>query len=478
MAGIVYKTIVGPVVPVEVTRSLTESNYTAVTPGTKTLYLKTGVGANDKIRYGLTTDVSASQYSPHLSLSNTSYYIARQTTYYTESYSEHTYESVETEEQVTTTQTTRESWYYNNAVIQTTSSTQVDNVVRLTAYVYEMTSSNIGGRLYRTLTMLRTSYYSNNKYYYFSTTDKTTTHSATANGLTYKFSTTIVNDSYTNYNLNPPEEKYWYLNPTNNLAYSYAAGYTVSGQKVEAYRTNITAYISADMIAHSGAYQNTLPGVPSSIHHGGGYTHKSQTTQTTSSRRYSGTVSTFAYKNGTANPSYSNQDIFTKLSNRVGSTQYGSRVFSTTTTASKTYNSYTNYSSVKNVTGYSSKTYPQTSWLPTFGLWITSATITISRVSYTQKTNGSKWAKGDKYLPLNSSYASFTSTQTYSRYSISYLSLTTNTRSASAYVTTNRTYTSRESQYNVNTTVTVSETVTVTEMEPVTTTSMSNNVNV
>ena len=70
MAGIVYKRS-GTI------QSLTGSEYTAVTPGNKTLYLQTGANATDRIAYGLTTDVTASGYSPAFMIAGTKHYIAK-----------------------------------------------------------------------------------------------------------------------------------------------------------------------------------------------------------------------------------------------------------------------------------------------------------------------------------------------------------------------------------------------------------------
>lgn len=61
MAGVVYMRSNSVV-------SLTGSEYTGVTPKTKTLYLQTGTASTDRLRYGLTTDTSASVYSPIINL--------------------------------------------------------------------------------------------------------------------------------------------------------------------------------------------------------------------------------------------------------------------------------------------------------------------------------------------------------------------------------------------------------------------------
>lgn len=93
MAGIVYYKSGGAV-------SLTGSEYTAVTPQAKTLYVQTGSNATDRLAYGLTTDTTASEYSPAINVSGTKCFIARKQTY----------------------ETTRVSQYYSNDVIQSTSS--------------------------------------------------------------------------------------------------------------------------------------------------------------------------------------------------------------------------------------------------------------------------------------------------------------------------------------------------------------------
>ena len=488
MAGIVYKTIIGPVVPVEVTRSLTESNYTAVTPGTKTLYMKTGAGVNDQIRYGLTTDVSASLYSPRLSATNgATYYIGRQTTYTSESWKSSSYTEEYTHTDTGTSESTqastRESYYYNNAVIQTTSSTSYADTYNNYAnqYVFEFTSKDIGGGLiYRTLTLTSTRYYSGGKYYYFST-GYLNTQLATANGLTYQW---LRNEAATYSKLNPPAEKYWYLNPTNNLAYSYAAGYTVSGLKTTATTSYITAKMSASMLLNDNADKPT--GITGTYRYGGGYAHKSSLSRTHYSRSYTGTSS--SYVGG-----YSRSDgvtgcydisigysIFTKLSNRANSVSYASTVLYTTTTASKTYYARTTSKTEVGISNYASTT--NSNWTGYGWVYVSTFTVSRSTIKNSLKSTTPNWAKGDRYLPANDSYYCYSWTNSISRSSISYGYASFASRSASAYVTTARTYTSRASNYTKSETITVTNTISETETIQVewyeTVTSTSNNINV
>lgn len=74
MSGIVYKKSGGGMA------SLTAPEYTNITPYGTTLYVRTGTGENDKVAYGLTTDTSASAYSPAINVSGKTMYIASGTT--------------------------------------------------------------------------------------------------------------------------------------------------------------------------------------------------------------------------------------------------------------------------------------------------------------------------------------------------------------------------------------------------------------
>lgn len=465
MAGIFYRNTGGGL------ETLTKTEYTAVTPQTKTLYIKSGNGS--PVRYGLTSDVSASNYSPKIPTSTATYYIARASTYETTSETTTTYTEEDTYTQTATDEqqqaTTRASWYYNNAVIQTTSSTSsVASNTQYTGnpihYIYEFTSKVIGGGLvYRTLTLTSTRYYSNGSYYYFSTTDKTTTHSA-INGLTYRYS---ANTSPDNYNpLNPPSENYWYNNPTNNLNYSYAAGYTVSGGKSSITYTYLSLKISASML-YDNDYDKPV-GITGTYRYGGGYSHKSSTSRTLYSRSYSGTTIKYIAASSNSNGAtgmyivdrYASIDssLFTKMSNRAASIGYSSKTDYTITTASKTY--YSRTLSASNVKGTNHTTTAVSGWESM--LFMTTFTATRSSIGNSLKSTTPNWAKSDRYLPANTaSYCHYVWTNSISRSSYSYgYGGVQYTRSASAYVTTARTYTSRSSDYTQTITVTVTNTIT------------------
>ena len=71
MAGVVYMKSNSSV-------SLTGAEYTglSIPSGAKTLYVQTGSATSDRVKYGLTTDTSASVYSPFINVSGTTMYIA------------------------------------------------------------------------------------------------------------------------------------------------------------------------------------------------------------------------------------------------------------------------------------------------------------------------------------------------------------------------------------------------------------------
>lgn len=75
MAGIVYMKSNSKV-------SLTGPEYTdlSIPSGAKTLYVQTGSATSDRVKYGLTTDTSASEYSPAINVSGRTMYIAKQWT--------------------------------------------------------------------------------------------------------------------------------------------------------------------------------------------------------------------------------------------------------------------------------------------------------------------------------------------------------------------------------------------------------------
>ena len=75
MAGIVYMKSNSKV-------SLTGPEYTdiSIPSGCKTLYIQTGNATSDRLKYGLTTDTTASEYSPAINVSGRTMYIASQGT--------------------------------------------------------------------------------------------------------------------------------------------------------------------------------------------------------------------------------------------------------------------------------------------------------------------------------------------------------------------------------------------------------------
>lgn len=75
MAGVVYMKSNSSV-------SLTGAEYTdiSIPSGCKTLYIQTGNATSDRIKYGLTTDPTATSYSPVINVSGTTMMIARQST--------------------------------------------------------------------------------------------------------------------------------------------------------------------------------------------------------------------------------------------------------------------------------------------------------------------------------------------------------------------------------------------------------------
>lgn len=75
MAGIVYMKSNSSV-------SLTGAEYTGISipSGCKTLYIQTGNATSDRIKYGLTTDPTATSYSPVINVSGTTMMIAKQST--------------------------------------------------------------------------------------------------------------------------------------------------------------------------------------------------------------------------------------------------------------------------------------------------------------------------------------------------------------------------------------------------------------
>lgn len=139
------------------TQSFTGSEYTAVTPGNKTLFLQTGAATTDRVKYGLTTDPTASAYSPVVMLDGKKHYIGRMTTTNTTT----TQEREETY--------TYEKWFdsYETTTLSSTFSTMLhadSNSATLTGkypiYVYVMTYSNIrNGIQQRYVTLNKTSNY-------------------------------------------------------------------------------------------------------------------------------------------------------------------------------------------------------------------------------------------------------------------------------------------------------------------------------
>lgn len=75
MAGVVYMKSNSSV-------SLTGAEYTnlSIPSGAKTLYVQTGSATSDRVKYGLTTDPTATSYSPVINVSGSTMYIAKQYT--------------------------------------------------------------------------------------------------------------------------------------------------------------------------------------------------------------------------------------------------------------------------------------------------------------------------------------------------------------------------------------------------------------
>lgn len=201
----------------------TASEYTAVTPGAKTLYIQTGSEINNRIPYGLTTDTTASEYSPVIMFGGKKHYIARMTTIIskTTSQREETYtrESNYVSYDVVNSYMTKQTSYFvvANYAAKTTS-TYYPKITEYTFAITSYTMGKINNPIYRTVTLTNTSFNASQGNIYFST--KQSVNAGTAvNGLVYLFKgsqTLSTNPLITN-----RYESYWEILPINNTNYKY-----------------------------------------------------------------------------------------------------------------------------------------------------------------------------------------------------------------------------------------------------------------
>lgn len=205
------------------TKAYTASEYTAVTPGTKTLFIQTGSQTSERIPYGLTTDTTASEYSPVIMIDSKKHYIARTATTITETTSQREETYTRESEYVSydavgshMTKTTTYSIIANHAASTTSS-----YYPKITEYSFAITSYRMGN-IYnsnrKTLTLANTSFETNGSIIYFST--KQSVNAGTAvNGLVYLF---LGSQTLSDNPLNSGRyEGYWENLPTNNTNYSY-----------------------------------------------------------------------------------------------------------------------------------------------------------------------------------------------------------------------------------------------------------------